>query len=74
MNAPDYVHEMLVHDAWCAAFVLPRRANDFTYHFHTGHLRKLEQDPNSLSPVLRDAIERLLAFVERDELVRRMVV
>ena len=59
VNAVDYVNEMLVHDAWCAAFVLPRSANDSTYRFHTGHLLTLEQDPNALSPVLRDTIERL---------------
>ena len=59
VNQADYVHEMLVHDAWCAAFVLPRRANDFTYHFHTGNLRKVARSSDELSPALRDVIERL---------------
>ena len=65
VSSADYVHEMLVHDAWCAAFLLPRRASAFTYHFHTGHLRKLEQEPNSLSPTLLDAIERLAGNAPR---------
>lgn len=65
VSAADYQHEMFLHDAWCAAFVLPRRADDLTYHFHTGHLRKLEQNPDDLSPELRDAIERLAGNAPR---------
>jgi energy-coupling factor transporter ATP-binding protein EcfA2 len=65
VSAADYQHEMFLHDAWCAAFVLPRRADDFMYHFHTGHLRKLEQNPDDLSPELRDAIERLAGNAPR---------
>jgi hypothetical protein len=65
VSAADYQHEMFLHDAWCAAFVLPRRADDFTYHFHTAHLRKLEQNPDDLSPELRDAIERLAGNAPR---------
>ena len=59
IRAGQYQHEMFLHDAWCAAFVLPRRKDDFTYQFHTGHLRKLAENPADLSPELRDAIERL---------------
>ena len=76
VNTAEYVHETLVHDAWCAAFVLPRRAGDLTLHFHTGHLRQLEQDPKSLSPALRDAIGRLagnaphLTEMEREDSFR----
>ena len=59
ISSGEYQRATFLHDAWCAAFVLPRRANDFTYHFHTAHLRKLEQGINELSPELIAAIERL---------------
>jgi predicted ATPase len=55
----EYQRANFLHDAWCAAFVLPRPPNDFTYQFHTGHLQKLERNPDDISPALRDAIEKI---------------
>lgn len=54
-----YLHATLLHDAWCAAFVLPKRNDDFTLRLHTGQLRKLERNPFALDPHLRAEIEKL---------------
>ncbi len=54
-----YLHATLLHDAWCAAFVLPKRDNEFTLRLHTGHLRKLERTPFDIDPALRREIEKL---------------
>lgn len=54
-----YLHATLLHDAWCAAFVLPKRNNEFTLRLHTGQLRELERTPFALHPELRRAIEQL---------------
>jgi predicted ATPase len=54
-----YLHATLLHDAWCAAFVLPKRNEEFTLRLHTGQLRELERTPFALHPDLRRAIEKL---------------
>lgn len=54
-----YLHATLLHDAWCSAFVLPKKNNEFTLRLHTGQLRQLERNPFALDPRLRSEIEKL---------------
>lgn len=54
-----YLHATLLHDAWCAAFVLPKRNDEFTIRLHTGQLRELERTPFALHADLRRAIDKL---------------
>lgn len=54
-----YLHAILLHDAWCAAFVLPKRSDNFTLRLHSGQLRELERNPYALHPELRRTIEKI---------------
>ena len=57
--SPEYQHAQLVADAWCAAFVWEKKANASFEPVTTDIIRRLEADPNALSPTQGREVERL---------------
>ncbi len=56
--SPEYRHQQLIADAWCAAFVWPKTA-DTPDAISTDTIRRLEQDPHALHVTQHEALERL---------------
>ena len=57
-ESPDYRHSQHIADAWCAAFVWPKRpgvADALT----TDTLRRLRENPNALAPAQWEETERI---------------
>jgi hypothetical protein len=59
--SPEYRHAQQVADAWCAAFVWMKRKGAPFEPLTTDTIRRLEEDPNALSPGQKDEVERLAA-------------
>jgi type I restriction-modification system DNA methylase subunit len=57
--SPEYRHAQQVADAWCAAFVWPKKAGVLGEPLTTDTLRRLEADPQALSRGQRAELERL---------------
>ena len=57
--SPEYQHARLVADAWCAAFVWKKQASAPFEPATTDTIRRLEADPNALTPAQRSEVERL---------------
>ena len=58
--SPKYRQRRRVADAWCAAFVWPKRAGDDpALCITTNAVRELQADPSALTPAQREEIERL---------------
>ncbi|MDR1280491.1 MAG: AAA family ATPase [Opitutaceae bacterium] len=54
-----YRHATLLNDAWCAAFVIPKQAEDLALRIHTGTLRRLERNHDDIDPRLHSEIRKL---------------
>lgn len=57
--SPEYRHEQHNADAWCAAFVWPKRANAPATPPTTEPLRRLRADTHALTKTQDDEVERL---------------
>jgi hypothetical protein len=57
--SPEYRHVQQIADAWCAAFVWPKRADAPADPLTTDTLRRLEADTNALRRNQRNEVERL---------------
>ena len=57
-ESEDFLHVHQVADAWCAAFVWPKRP-DATDALTTDTLRRLREDPNALAPAQRHETKRI---------------
>ena len=57
--SPKYRHAQQVADAWCAAFVWPKRADAPADALTTDTLRRLGVDTNALTSDQRNEVERL---------------
>jgi len=57
--SPEYRHAQQIADAWCAAFVWPKRADAPADPLTTDTLRRVEADTNALTGNQRDEVERL---------------
>ena len=57
--SPEYRHAQQIADAWCAAFVWPKRADAPADPLTTDTLRRFEADANALTRNQRDEVERL---------------
>jgi hypothetical protein len=57
--SPEYRHRQTVADAWCAAFVWPKRTPAPAEPITTDTIRRLETDAAALSPAQRAELERL---------------
>jgi len=57
--SPDYRHAQQVADAWCAAFVWKKQANAPLEPITTDTIRRLQADPNALTPAQHLEVERL---------------
>jgi hypothetical protein len=57
--SPEYRHRQQVADAWCAAFVWPKKAGATAEPITTDTIRRLEADADALSPAQRVELERL---------------
>ena len=57
-ESADYRHAHLTADAWCAAFVWPKRSSAAD-PLTTDTLRRLGESPNALSPAQRDETDRI---------------
>lgn len=55
--SPEYRHAQQIADAWCAAFVWPKRADAPAAPLTTDTLRRLEADTNALTRNQRDEVE-----------------
>ncbi len=58
--SPEYRHGTDLADAWCAAFVWQKQANNRLDPITTETIRRLEKDLNALSPSQRTEVQRLL--------------
>jgi len=59
VESSGYDNARLLHDAWCAAFVWPKVSTDYGTELTTEHLRKIERNPFSVSPHLKEQIRAL---------------
>lgn len=57
--SPKYNHAQLVADAWCAAFVWHKHADAPAEPVTTNTIRRLEADPNAITPSQRAEVKRL---------------
>ncbi|MYN68491.1 MAG: N-6 DNA methylase [Acidobacteria bacterium] len=48
--SPQYRHEQLVADVWCAAFVWPKRAGDSPSCITTDTVKALRSEPDAMAP------------------------
>jgi hypothetical protein len=58
LQTNDYLFGRLWADAWCAAFVW-KKTDDFDFPITEEVFRKIEQNPYSIAPWMRDEIKRL---------------
>jgi hypothetical protein len=58
VTSSDYLNGRLWADAWCAAFVW-KKTQDFPYPFTEEIFRRIEQNPYSIVPWMKDEIQRL---------------
>lgn len=56
IEGSGYDHAVLLHDAWCAAFVWPKHKIEPGTELTTRQLREIEQNPNSISSWLKREI------------------
>lgn len=56
VQSTAYENARLLADAWCAAFVWPKDEEHRFEQLHTEHLKKIERNPHSVSPSLKDRI------------------
>jgi N-6 DNA Methylase/Eco57I restriction-modification methylase len=54
-----YESARLLHDAWCAAFVWPKKNREYGTELTTEHLRKIERNPHSVAPSLKLKVREL---------------
>lgn len=59
VESSGYDNARLLHDAWCAAFVWPKISTDYGTELTTEHLRKIERNPHSITPHLKEQIRTL---------------
>jgi hypothetical protein len=59
--SPEYQHARQIADAWCAAFVWRKQKGTPFEPITTDTIRRLEEDPNALSPGQKEEVERLAA-------------
>lgn len=59
IRSSSYENAYLLADAWCAAFVYPKDEEHQFAPLHTGELLKIERNPHSVNPNLRDEIKQL---------------
>ena len=59
VESSGYDNSRLLHDTWCAAFVWPMSSTDYGTELTTEHLRKIEHNPHSVSPHLKEQIRTL---------------
>ena len=57
-ESEDYRHGQQVADAWCAAFVWPKRPGEADA-LTTDTLRRLRENSNALAPAQREETERI---------------
>ena len=57
--SPEYQHARDIADAWCAAFVWKKQTNAAFEAITTDTIRRLEADPNALTPAQHREVERL---------------
>jgi len=60
VRSPQYEHAKFLADAWCAAFVLPKRSKDDLAITHRA-FRDWQADPSSVSPEDRGRVEEIAA-------------
>lgn len=59
IEGSGYENSRLLADAWCAAFVWPKNSIDYGDALTTEHLIKIEQNPHSISPNLKERIKKI---------------
>jgi hypothetical protein len=59
VEGSGYESARLLHDTWCAAFVWPKQAIQYGTELTTEHLRKIERNPHSVSPHLKEQVRAL---------------
>ncbi len=57
--SPEYQHAQDIADAWCAAFVWKKQTNAAFEAITTDTIRRLQADPNALTPAQHREVERL---------------
>lgn len=58
VRGADYLDATLLADTWCAAFVFPK-TKQFSYPITEEVFRRVERNPHSIDPWMRDEIRRI---------------
>jgi hypothetical protein len=59
VEGSGYESARLLHDTWCAAFVWPKDSVQYGTELTTEHLRKIERNPHSVAPHLKEQVRAL---------------
>ena len=59
VEGSGYESARLLHDTWCAAFVWPKNSTNYGTELTTEHLRKIERNPHSVAPHLKEQVRAL---------------